>query len=132
MADHLRDAASGHSSADEAMESALGYVLRIGVILAVLVCLAGGGLLLHQYHGASGLTLLSEQPTQLRPAQVWQQARQGSGAAIILIGLFLLLLTPVLRVLSMVFAFLWERDWLYTAISTGVLAILVIGILFGR
>jgi len=131
MATRLRDAASGHSAADESLESALGYVLRVGVLLAVLVCVLGAGLLLHQYRGASGMTLLADQQTRLSPAQVWQQARQGSGAAIILIGLFLLLLTPVLRVLAMVFAFLAERDWLYSVISAGVLAILVFGILFG-
>jgi uncharacterized membrane protein len=126
------DPASGHSAVDESLERALGWVLRIGVILSVLVCALGGFLLLHQQGESSGLALISSHAAYLSPAQVWQRTRNGSGAAIILIGLSLLLLTPVLRVAAMVFAFLLERDWLYAAISAVVLTVLGFGILFAR
>ena len=51
--------------------------------------------------------------------------------AIIMLGLFLLILTPVLRVVVSIYAFAVERDTLYVAITTIVLIILVIAMVIG-
>jgi uncharacterized membrane protein len=124
------DPKSGHSSADESVEKALGQVLRAGVILAVLLTLAGATLLIRQNRGISGRELIARQSALHGPSQIFSLARHGDGASIILLGLLVLLATPVFRVASMIFAFFWEKDWLYAAISAAVLCILVVGIFF--
>ena len=45
--------------------------------------------------------------------------------ALVQVGLLVLLLTPVARVAASVVGFLLERDWLYVAITTGVLGVLL-------
>jgi uncharacterized membrane protein len=47
-----------------------------------------------------------------------------------MIGLFLLILTPVLRVAASVFSFLKEKDYLYTWITLLVLLILLLSVFF--
>ncbi|MGZ3673334.1 MAG: DUF1634 domain-containing protein [Ktedonobacterales bacterium] len=44
----------------------------------------------------------------------------------------MLLATPVLRVIVSIVAFLLEGDWLYAAITTVVLLILVVSFFLGR
>jgi len=46
-------------------------------------------------------------------------------------GVLLMLATPVVRVMVAGILFLRERDWKYSAISFGVLTILLLGSLFG-
>jgi uncharacterized membrane protein len=46
-------------------------------------------------------------------------------------GVLLMLATPVVRVLVAGVLFLREKDWKYGAISFGVLAILLVGAVFG-
>jgi uncharacterized membrane protein len=57
---------------------------------------------------------------------------RGSAGAIIEVGILFLIATPVARVVFAVVAFALERDRLYTAISAGVLVVLIYSLLFGR
>lgn len=54
-----------------------------------------------------------------------------SGYAIVKAGIALFILLPIARVALMLAIFLHERDYVYTAISTLVLAIIAAGIVFG-
>ncbi|MGZ3713851.1 MAG: DUF1634 domain-containing protein [Ktedonobacterales bacterium] len=65
-------------------------------------------------------------------ASVWQGVLHGEPLAIISLGLLVLLATPVLRVIVSIVAFLLEGDWLYAAITTVVLLILVVSFFLGR
>jgi uncharacterized membrane protein len=47
------------------------------------------------------------------------------------LGVVVMLATPVVRVLVVCILFLREKDWRYTAISLGVLVILLLGAVFG-
>ncbi len=47
-------------------------------------------------------------------------------------GLIVLIVTPVLRVVGSIFAFLYERDRLYAGITTLVLAIVLASLFLGR
>lgn len=49
----------------------------------------------------------------------------------LLVGLFLLILTPVLRVLVSIFLFVQQRDHIYTVITILVFLILIISMIFG-
>ncbi|MBS1822157.1 MAG: DUF1634 domain-containing protein [Acidobacteria bacterium] len=116
---------------DERMERAMGVLLRFGVVLASTAVLAG--LLFYlQDHGGK--------PVQFHDFKAYNfDLRHGSGlfsgsprgnaAAIIELGIILLIATPVARVVFAVVAFAMERDRLYTAISLAVLAVLVYSLL---
>jgi uncharacterized membrane protein len=51
------------------------------------------------------------------------------GSGIIQLGLLFLIATPVARVAFAAFAFAVERDWLYVAVSTFVLLVLLYSLL---
>ncbi|MFI5273688.1 MAG: DUF1634 domain-containing protein [Ktedonobacterales bacterium] len=58
--------------------------------------------------------------------------RTGSAIAIIVLGLLLLLATPVLRVAVSILVFALTHDWLYTVITLIVLIILMVSFFSGR
>jgi len=121
--------ASGHSAADTKMELTLGYMLRVGVIAAALLTITGAALLLVHNGIHPGRQLIASSGEFSRGA-LFHGIAHGDGNAIIMLGLMVLFATPVLRVAGMVVAFAHERDWLYSAISAAVLAILLLGICF--
>lgn len=55
----------------------------------------------------------------------------GIATRIELAGVLIMLITPVVRVFVAMVLFLREKDWKYSAVSAGVLLILVLGSLFG-
>ncbi|KPV49515.1 hypothetical protein SE17_32180 [Kouleothrix aurantiaca] len=48
------------------------------------------------------------------------------------LGLLVLIATPILRVVGSIGAFVYERDWRFAAITSLVLAVLAVSLLFGR
>lgn len=101
--------------------------LRFGVMLSAGVILIGlllflssgeGGYPEHSY--PTGFTAMMNGALQLKPF------------AVILIGLLLLILTPVLRVAVSVLIFIKEKDWLYVGISAVVFLILLFSLVFGK
>jgi uncharacterized membrane protein len=109
---------------DERLEMTLGHVLRVGVIVAGIVTIVGGVLILRQPQSMG--TIYTNVP------EVVAGLRQHSGAAVIMLGLFLLIATPVVRVLWMLAAFLHQKDWLYAAFSAFVFAVLIFSLFFDR
>jgi len=63
---------------------------------------------------------------------VWAGVRRLDPAAIISLGLLLMILTPVTRVAVSIYAFSRERDWKYVAITAFVLAVLVASFFLGK
>ena len=119
------------SSTDQRVEQVIGNLLRTGVILSVVVVLAGGIAYLIE-HGSepSGHHAFRSVPPYLRDVgQVVRAALSLDSRAIMQLGLLLLILTPVARVVFTVFAFLWQRDYLYSAITVAVLGILLFSLL---
>ena len=84
---------------DERVNRTIGMLLRVGVILAAVVVLAG----LAMYHVTGGR------------AWIWA-------------GLLILIATPVARVAFACAAFALQRDWTYVTISAIVLALLIYGL----
>ena len=56
---------------------------------------------------------------------------RGDSISIIQLGVLLLIATPIARVLFSVLGFARERDWMYVACSTLVLALLLYGLVHG-
>ncbi|MCT4397854.1 DUF1634 domain-containing protein [Pediococcus ethanolidurans] len=108
------------------IELIIGQVLRIGVLISAAVILVG--VLLIVFTGQTGYS------AKIYPTTV-NAIASGIVAlkpfAIVMLGLFLLILTPVLRVVVSIYAFAKERDHLYVWITTFVLVILLIGMWIG-
>ncbi len=101
-------------------------VLRGGVLLSVAVIL--GGITLFFAQRLAGLLPHPTFPDTL-PA-VWNGMLRGDSLAIVVVGLLVLLATPVLRVGVSVAAFALEEDRTYVLITSLVLVILL-GSIFG-
>lgn len=106
----------------------IGHIMRIGVIFAAVVMLIGL-LLLFIRHGG-GYATKSFFPTTLTGIVTGICALKP--AAIMMGGLFLLLLTPVLRVVVSIYSFIKERDMLYVVLTTIVLLILIFSFIMGH
>jgi uncharacterized membrane protein len=116
---------------DQRMDTMMGRLLQTGVLLASTVVLIGGVLYLktNAHHPVSYRTFLSE-PADLRdPVQLFHLLATGNAAAIIQLGILLLIATPIARVAFAVIAFALQRDRLYVAVSLIVLAVLIISLL---
>lgn len=112
----------------------MGNLLRIGVTVSALVVLAGG--LLYLIHDgrrpASDLHEFHGQPEPLRsPFGILREAAALNSRGLIMLGLLLLIATPVARVIFSVLAFLLQRDYLYILLTLLVLAVLLYSLFSG-
>jgi uncharacterized membrane protein len=112
---------------DLQVEKAISVLLRAGVLLAATVVLAGGIFyLVHAHNVHANYHIFHGEPAELtHPKLVIHHAFSGDPEAIVQLGLLLLILTPVARVLFSVFAFAFERDYMYVLITLIVLAVLL-------
>lgn len=116
---------------DQRLEVMIGNLLRAGVLLAAAIVLSGGVLYLVR-HGAEQVeyhTFRAGGQETRNYAGIVQSAVHGQSAAIIQIGLLLLIFTPVARVAMALVGFSLERDRLYAVVSLIVLVILVASLL---
>lgn len=108
----------------------LSRTLRVGVVLAVLVGISGGALYLsaaggdhvafHEFRGASEVFANPRQVLHLAFTMESLPLRI-RGASLAEVGVFCLILTPVLRVVLSFVGFLRDRDWIYVGITAIVL-----------
>jgi uncharacterized membrane protein len=114
---------------DARMEVIMGRLLQVGVLLAATVVLVGGVIYVIAHAGErSNYRVFTAAPLELRhPAAMLRGIARGDAAAIIELGILLLVATPICRVMFAVIAFAVERDRLYVAISLAVLAVLLFG-----
>ena len=118
---------------DEQVDQLLGNLLRIGVIVATVVAVIGGVLLLAQ-HGlapASGRVFASEPPELRSVGGIIRGVAARHPAAIVQLGLVLLIATPVARVAMSLVAFILQRDRVYIVVTTIVLALLIFSLTGG-
>lgn len=109
------------------IEILIGTVLRIGVSLAGLVMLIG--LIMFIITGYGGYAN-NFYPTST--SSIFKGIFALKPIAIMMFGLFLLILTPALRVLVSIIAFTKEKDYLYVLITWLFLLVLVCAIFIGH
>jgi uncharacterized membrane protein len=116
---------------DSRMEAMMGRLLQIGVLFASAVVFIGGVLYVHAHstNPVNYRTFTSEPANLRHTAQFFGLVATGDGAAIIQLGILLLIATPIARVVFAVIGFTIERDRLYVLISLIVLAVLMLGLL---
>ena len=118
---------------DQRIERILGNLLRAGVIASALVVLAGGILYFiqngsripefHIFEGVPGCTL--------RNLDIIGGTLALRGQCVIMVGLLLLIATPIARVLFSAIGFALEGDRIYVVITLVVLALLLLSLLSG-
>jgi uncharacterized membrane protein len=116
------------------MNDIISYGLRIGVIISFLL-LALGSVLLFINGGGGGYTIkqLSMTNSSINSSQfsingIMHGIGMLDGMDIIMLGLIVLVATPIVRVLLSIVAFVVERNPLYTIITIIVLTDLMIAI----
>jgi uncharacterized membrane protein len=109
-------------------------MLRTGVMLAAAIVLFGGIIYLAHARGPRpDYTHFHAEPAHFTTlAGILHGVATLDPESIIMIGLLVLIATPIARVIMCVVGFVFERDHLYTAISTIVLAILLYSLFFHR
>lgn len=115
------------------VELMVGTLLRWGVLLAAAVTAVGGALLLLRQGGTvMDFHRFAGEPGGLASLRgIARGALALDPAAVVQLGVVLLIATPIARVMLTLGAFLHERDRLYTVISAVVLGILLYGLLGG-
>lgn len=111
----------------EEIEIIIGKSLQIGVLASAVITLIG--FLMFLVTGSSGYAG-DLYPTNL--LLIFQDLALLKPYAIILTGLFILILTPVFRVGVSILVFLKEKDYLYAKITTLVFVILMVSFLLGK
>lgn len=113
---------------DKRIEIWVAAMLRTGVLLAAAIVLTGGVLFLAQHGGQArnDYRHFHGQPAQYASLSGvvhnigWHDPR-----SIIMLGLLILIATPVVRVGMCIAGFLMEKDRMYVTVSSVVLAILL-------
>jgi uncharacterized membrane protein len=118
---------TGSEWSDRRVESIVGNLLRVGVILAGCVVLAGGMIFLVRYGTeAAHYRVFVGEPSDLRSLRgIIHGALALRGRAIIQLGLLLLIATPIARVAFATFGFAEEKDWMYVLFTGIVLLVLL-------
>jgi uncharacterized membrane protein len=103
------------------------WILRVGVVLSVLIMLIG--MLVSFFHNGMNVERVERSTFDYRPSVIADGALHGSGKAIVEIGIYLLVFTPIMRVFASMILFIFsERDWLYALITFAVLLLTVAGL----
>ena len=115
------------------VELAISLVLRIGVLVSVLVIAVGLGLMF-AHHSAyvpiTGHFSYKELTSRSTPfphtfSGLGRSIAHGEGRGIVVLGVLILILTPVLRVAVGVLSFIYEKDPPMAIVTLYVLAVLV-------
>ena len=109
----------------------IGILLRTGVLIAAFFVLSGGVLYLVRENGpVPNYHVFHSEPENFRSVPgIVHTALALRGRGLIQFGLLVLIATPILRVAFSVFAFLYEKDWIYVAFTLMVLGLLLYSLL---
>ena len=105
------------------MNDVIAYVLRIGVVISVILILVGTVLLFLQ-GSSNGFTIgeLASTGSKINSSlfsfsDIVNGLLSYQGLDFMLIGLIVLIITPIARVIASVLSFMYERNWLYVVIT---------------
>lgn len=119
---------------DERMDRLIGGLLRTGVLIAAGLVLAGAVIHLVRHGGQqadfSAFRVAHWQAQGI--VGLAQAALAGRGEGLALLGLVVLVATPVARVALAAFAFAAERDWIYVLVALLVLGVLAFSLFGGH
>ena len=108
-------------------ELTIAKLLKVGVLLSAAIIFIG--LALYLITGTGGF---NDGAFPTDPLAIFNGLLSLKPYAIILIGLFILILTPIMRVGVSIIVFARERDSLYVVITSVVFLILIISLILGK
>lgn len=116
-----------HKIQDRDIENIMGSLLRYGVLTSLLIVLIGAVFYLFQHgnEAPSYKKFLGEPKRFSELRQVWSSAWMGRGRSIIQLGLFVLIATPIARIVFSIIGYILERDYLYIVITMIVLGVIL-------
>ena len=118
------DAVERPASERHDLDRVVHAVLAVGLAVSAALMLAGValGLALHRQlpEAMPALGAIPERVLALRPS------------GFLALGLLVLIVTPILRVIGSVAAFVYERDWRFAAVTGLVLLVLLASLLLGK
>lgn len=123
-------AAGGHP-----MELWISYVLRFGVLTAALILLVSVVLFVVLGPPAAGPHSLNDiighggTSIAVSPRSIAHGVAAGNTTAIMQLGVLVLILTPMMRVAMTIFLFAALRDRIFTAITSIVFVVLILGLI---
>ncbi|MES2378008.1 MAG: DUF1634 domain-containing protein [Bacteroidota bacterium] len=118
---------------DTDIKTAIGWVLRIGVLTSTGIVLLGGIIYLYRHgHTVPDYRTFAGVPDFVQPGGIINGILTFRGRAIIQAGIILLIATPVLRVVFSAIGFILEKDYLYVGITILVLLIIFMSMLGGH
>jgi len=101
------------------MDSVIGMTLRIGVIISIILISIGVALIIVRGEGMGyPLSELSSMRSPVNSSVIpvitaINESPSLDGLSLIVLGLIVLIATPVIRVLLGIASFAMEKDWLY-------------------
>jgi len=118
---------------DQEVEETVGNLLRDGLVLATAVVMLGAVIYLARHGGEEPeYRIFHGEPPDLRGfAGIVQLAADWRGRGFIMLGLLILLATPVARVAFSILAFAMQCDRLYVLVTLLVLAVLLYSVVGG-
>lgn len=119
---------------DTDMQIVIGWILRLGVLLSMVIIFIGGVIYLYRHgHTPANYATFNGIPDFVHNASgIFNGIITLRGRAIIQAGIVLLIATPVVRVVFSAIGFLLEKDYLYTGITLFVLLIITASMLSGH
>ena len=109
-------------------ELLISNILRGGVLLSAAIIVIGVVMFYVRY----AMHVADAHPFPHSLGAVISGIAQGDARSVIVLGLLVLLMTPVLRVAVSIVAFAVERDWRYVVITAIVLFVLLLSFFLGR
>lgn len=119
---------------DKDIQYIIGNLLRYGVWIALGVAALGGLIYLYRHEREIvhyGSFVERDINIFVLIRDMLQDVSKGKGESIILLGIILLFLTPILRIIFSLIAFLFEKDYLYVGITLVVIGIICFSVFFG-
>jgi uncharacterized membrane protein len=119
---------------EDDMKQVIGKTLRFGTFASCAITLLGGAIYLFRSDVIPDYSPehFSGTDSYLRGISgILPRIMEADGAAIIQLGVIVLIATPVVRVLFSAIAFLLEKDGLYVGITLLVLFLIVANMIFG-
>lgn len=119
------------------IELFISWVLRIGVIVSGTLVVLGMGLMFRHHplyrssHAELSALTNSKGAYPHTVISVLEAVHEGRGQGIAMLGLLLLIATPVFRVGVSVMLFARERDILFVAVTATVLGLLILSFILG-
>jgi uncharacterized membrane protein len=120
------------------VELAISYILRGGVLVSLILVLIGTVLTFAHHPTYINRSLpLTDIPNVAADfphtiPDTWDSVTHGRGQGFIILGLIVLLGTPVIRVVASIIAFYLQKDWPFVLITLTVLAILITSFILGK